>query len=107
MSAQVPNVGAAPGRPADAIEAEGWTRRFTALGARLSEAIALYRALGYEMRLEPADAGEASAASGAVRQDESCAQCVVMTLARTIYTRRPVAAGDGGDDDGDEGRQRG
>lgn len=105
MSAQVPNVGAAPGRPADAIEAEGWTRRFTALGARLSEAIELYRALGYELRLEPADAGEASAASGAGRQDESCAQCVVMTLARTIYTRRPATAGDGGD--GDAGRQRG
>lgn len=104
MSAQVPKAGATAGRPAE-IEAEGWTRRFTAIGARLSEAVALYRALGYELRLEPADAGEASEASGAHLSDESCAQCVVMTLARTIYTRRPVATGDGGT--GDEGKQRG
>lgn len=85
MSAQVPNVGASGGSPAAAIEAEGWTRRFTAIGPRLSEAIELYRALGYELRLEPADAGDAGLS------DESCAQCVVMTLARTIYTRRPIA----------------
>lgn len=89
MSARVPNARATGGRPA-AIEAEGWIRRFTAMGPRLSEAIELYRALGYELRLESAEVGEAD---GARPQDESCAQCVVMTLARTIYTRRPVATG--------------
>lgn len=71
------------------IEAEGWTRRFTAIGPRLHEAIALYRELGYELRLEPTDARDVSETGP---HDETCAQCLVMTLARTIYTRRPGAA---------------
>jgi hypothetical protein len=79
----------APAETSTAIEAEGWTRRFTALGLRLGEAVELYRELGYEVRLDPADAGEET---GRI-SDEACAQCLVMTLARTIYTRRPTAAG--------------
>lgn len=71
---------------------DGWTRRFTAIGPRLGEAVALYRALGYELRLEPADAGDAGEAGGVAPRDEACAQCLVMSLARTIYTR-PVPAG--------------
>ncbi len=70
--------------PQDAAELarHGWTRRFTAMGARLQEAAALYRGLGFEVRLEPAQPGieEVPPASG-------CAQCLVMSLARTIYTR--------------------
>lgn len=68
------------------LEREGWTRRFTAIGARLDEAVELYRGLGFEIRLEPAEpqAETAPNASG-------CAQCFVMTLARTIYTR-PLSA---------------
>jgi hypothetical protein len=93
MSTHVPSVGTPCGRSA-AIEAEGWTRRFTAIGSRLSETVALYRALGYELRLEPADVGEAG---GAGLHDESCAHCMVMTLARTIYTRRPVSTGGDGE----------
>jgi hypothetical protein len=60
----------------------GWTRRFTAIGGRLDEAVALYRGLGFEVRLEAAERGtdEVPATSG-------CAQCFVMSLARTIYTR--------------------
>lgn len=61
---------------------DGWTRRFTAIGGRLHEAVALYRELGFEIRLEPAEPAveEGSDTSG-------CAECFVMSLARTIYTR--------------------
>ncbi|HLZ21791.1 MAG TPA: hypothetical protein VKQ30_06695 [Ktedonobacterales bacterium] len=68
------------------LERNGWTRRFTAIGARLDEAIELYRGLGYQIRLEPAERGSEEAAPTA-----GCEQCFVMTLARTIYTR-PVLA---------------
>lgn len=61
---------------------EGWTRRFTAIGSRLREAVELYRGLGFEIRLEPADAGSDEVADPSV-----CAQCLVTTLAQTIYTR--------------------
>jgi hypothetical protein len=50
----------------------GWTRRFTAIGARLQE----------EVRLEAADTGSEDVADRA-----GCADCFVMTLAQTIYTR--------------------
>ncbi|HEX8729411.1 MAG TPA: hypothetical protein VF739_12350 [Ktedonobacterales bacterium] len=64
------------------LEREGWTRRFTAIGARLQEAIDLYRALGFEIRLEPAEPRADELADQA-----ACAQCFVMSLARTVYTR--------------------
>lgn len=70
-----------------ALERDGWTRRFTAIGARLSETVALYRTLGFEIRLEPAEFG----AEGVTDRTE-CEQCFVMTLARTIYTRSPVGS---------------
>ncbi len=60
----------------------GWTRRFTAIGARLQEAVELHRGLGFEVRLEAADTG-----SEDVVERAGCAQCFVMTLAQTIYTR--------------------
>lgn len=63
-------------------EGDGWTRRFTATGARLNEAIELYSRLGFEIKLEPAEAGPEE-----VADSSACAQCFVMTLARTIYTR--------------------
>jgi hypothetical protein len=73
---------------ADTQEREGWTRRFTAIGARLNEAIELYRGLGYEIRLEPGEPG-----SEGVADTSACEQCFVMSVARTIYTRpRNVAA---------------
>ena len=36
------------------LEREGWERQFTTEEPRLSEMVALYRSLGYEVRLEPA-----------------------------------------------------
>ena len=72
----------------NARERDGWTRRFTAIGARLNEAIELYRGLGYEIRLEPGEPG-----SEGVADTSACEQCFVMSVARTIYTRpRNVAA---------------
>lgn len=38
---------------ADELEKEGWVRQFVASGPRLSEAVALYQELGFEVHLEP------------------------------------------------------
>lgn len=62
---------------------EGWTRRFTAIGPRLKEAVELYQSLGYEVRLGPAGAGEDE-----IRISDGCEGCFVVTLARTVYTRQ-------------------
>jgi uncharacterized alpha-E superfamily protein len=74
------------------LREEGWTRRFTALGRRLEEAAELYRQLGFEVLLEPADSDE-QASAGA----ESCRQCFVTAYARTIYTRPRTATISGED----------
>lgn len=71
------------------LEREGWTRRFTAMGARLNEAVELYRGLGFDIRLEPAEPR-----SEEVADRSGCAQCFVMSLARTIYTRPLIADAD-------------
>lgn len=76
MNTQIP-----AGHSAALLEA-GWTRRFTALGRRLEEAAELYRQLGFEVLLEPADPEEQVSAGA-----ESCRQCFVTAYARTIYTR--------------------
>ena len=36
------------------LERQGWMRQFVADEPRLSEAVELYKSLGYEVRLEPA-----------------------------------------------------
>ena len=64
------------------LRERGWTRRFIALGRRLNEALELYRELGFEILLEPADLVEENIAGA-----EGCELCIVTTLARTIYTR--------------------
>lgn len=61
---------------------QGWTRRFTAWGRRLSEATELYRQLGYEVRLEPVDPNEEETAGA-----QACKDCFVIAQARTIFTR--------------------
>ena len=73
----------------DTPERDGWTRRFTAIGSRLNEAIELYRGLGYEVRLEPGEPG-----SDGVADSSACEQCFVMSVARTIYTRPRSANAD-------------
>jgi hypothetical protein len=69
------------------LREQGWTRRFTALGRRLNEAEELYRQLGFEILLEPADLDEER-----ISGTEGCEICIVTTLARTIYTR-PCSVG--------------
>jgi hypothetical protein len=64
------------------LQAEGWTRRFIALGRRLNEAAELYSQLGYEVRLEPVNLDEEESMGA-----ESCKDCFVTVQARTIYTR--------------------
>jgi hypothetical protein len=70
---------ASPTREAE-LAADGWERRFAVLPPRLEEMSDLYRALGYEVRLEPVERGELPA---------ECGDCpAAMVLARVIYIRR-------------------
>ncbi len=62
------------------LEKEGWTRQFTVDEPRLSEAIEMYKLLGFEVHLEPMVPDENS---------EECAACLEAMCDRykTIYTR--------------------
>lgn len=64
-----------------ALVAQGWQRRFIADGRRADEAVALYRALGFEVRVEPLRGNEVG---------PECDDCQLIALQRfrTIYTRR-------------------
>ena len=72
------------------LQEEGWTRRFTALGRRLNEAVELYRQLGFDVRMEPVDLNEEETAGA-----EGCKDCFVTMQARTIYTRPREAVKEG------------
>jgi len=68
------------GRSAE-LKRQGWVRRFVADEPRLSEAVELYKSLGYEVRLEPAIFDEMS---------EECKKCLLYQNCdkyKTIYTR--------------------
>lgn len=71
-----------PERPGTNLVAQGWERRFLVDGTRAAEAAQLYRALGFEVRLEPLAPGD---------QDVPCDACLIASLLRfqTVYTRRP------------------
>ncbi len=63
------------------LERQGWTRQFMADEPRLSEAVALYASLGFEVRLE-----------SALRSlpDDACRVCYLPECAdrcKVIYTR--------------------
>ncbi|MCS7114936.1 MAG: hypothetical protein RMJ15_06685 [Nitrososphaerota archaeon] len=63
------------------LKRQGWTRRFVADEPRLSEAVELYKSLGYEVRLEPAAFDEAP---------EMCRKCLMCRDSdkyKVIYTR--------------------
>lgn len=66
---------------AERLAKEGWTRQFTASEPRLSEAVQIYEALGYEVRREPVDPKELPSAA--------CRECYLAQSGqyRTIYTR--------------------
>ena len=68
------------------MDKEGWTRQFMADEPRLSEAVELYKSLGFEVHLEPVVPDESS---------EECTACLEAMCNRykTIYTR-PVEGRD-------------
>ena len=66
------------------IAASGWQKKFTAAGPRLREAVELYTNLGYDVLLAPAE----PSAESAMLNEAACADCMLMSLSRTIYTRR-------------------
>jgi len=63
------------------LKEEGWVRQFTASEPRLSEALNLYKSLGFEVHLEPVKPSQF---------DEECRACIEGEMGRckTIYTRR-------------------
>jgi hypothetical protein len=66
----------------DALVREGWLRRFLAVGLRLEEATALYRSLGFDVRLEAPTAEDLR---------EECSDChEELQKYRVVYTRRPA-----------------
>ena len=63
------------------LRTQGWIRRFAADEPRLSEAVELYKSLGYEVRLEPATIDNVG---------EECKKCLLHKDCReykTIYVR--------------------
>ena len=73
------------------LEKQGWIRQFTASEPRLSEAAALYRDLGFEVRLELLPKKEnCHACTGDEREDpEECRTCFdgFEEQYRVIFTR--------------------
>ena len=71
-----------PDPPPDPLIAEGWERRFMAVGPRLEESRALYERLGFLVRLEPPTAQDLR---------EECGDChAALQLYRLLYPRRPA-----------------
>jgi hypothetical protein len=60
------------------LKKEGWEKRFTMDEPRLSEAVAQYKEIGFEVLLEPVDTSS-----------EECTSCLTAMSDRykTIYTR--------------------
>jgi hypothetical protein len=73
------------------LNAEGWTRQFVANEPRLSEAVELYRQLGFEVLLEPLpETAQCEECEGAAETDKSeCRVCYqgVEDQYRVIFTR--------------------
>lgn len=63
------------------LKRKGWVRRFATDEPRLSEAVELYRSLGYEVNLEPATFNE---------ENDLCKTCIQANCKKykTIYIRR-------------------
>ncbi|MBW2457586.1 MAG: hypothetical protein JRI68_23975 [Deltaproteobacteria bacterium] len=64
--------------PEDELKAQGWSQRTTYDEPRLSEMVALYEELGFEVRLEPF-----------CPMDDQCSECLMQEPGRfkTIYVR--------------------
>jgi hypothetical protein len=75
------------------LEEEGWVRQFVASEPRLSEAVALYTELGFEVHLEPLPKGQECATcpgTGELKEVEACRVCFegFEDQYRIIFTRR-------------------
>ena len=70
----------------DPLEKEGWTKRSILDEPRLSEAVELYRSLGFEVRLEPVRPGNM----------KGCTSCLEYGTEnyKVVYTRPGEAAED-------------
>jgi len=71
------------------LEEEGWTRQFVASEPRLSEAVDLYRELGYEVRLEPLSKEPECEGCDGIEKESECRVCFegFEDRYRTIFTR--------------------
>ena len=60
------------------LKKDGWTKRFIMDEPRLSEAVAQYEEIGFEVLVDPVDTSA-----------EECASCITASIDRykTIYTR--------------------
>ena len=67
------------------LKREGWVKQFTIDEPRLSEAVELYKSLGYEVRLEEAEFN---------KDNETCRPCfqVDCNKCKTIYVRQKKSA---------------
>ena len=65
----------------DPLESENWERRGIFSEPRVGELVALYKELGYEVRVEPLDPADLPT--------EGCRECILVQSQRfrTIYTR--------------------
>jgi len=63
------------------LEKEGWVKQTTIGEPRLSEIVAVYKSLGYEVRLESVKLGEL---------DEECRRCYEGEVdeVKTVYVRK-------------------
>jgi len=79
----------------DELAKEGWTRRFVTNEPRLSEAVELYRSMGYEVHLEPLPTSDSDSAD---EESEECRTCFkgFEDQYKIIYTR-PENSEHGGD----------
>lgn len=80
--------GESPNRVAE-LERQGWVKQFVASEPRLSEAVALYRDLGYEVHLEPLPEEQACETCEGAEPQEACRACFegFEDATKVIYTR--------------------
>lgn len=74
------------------LEREGWTKQFVASEPRLSEAVEIYKDLGFEVHLEPlSKEAECETCVGPEEAQSECRICFegVEDQYRIIFTRRP------------------
>ena len=84
------------------LKQEGWTRQFVASEPRLSEAAAMYREIGFEVRLEPLSPQQGCRTCAEQDDPDACRVCFEGSedQYRIIFTRPLKDATGQGDADG-------